>query len=80
MVDLVLPPAMIETMTAAADWVLVLPLVLCLMGAAATLMLRRSGGQTFIFSLLILLGVIACETTTLTRRSWAPTTSTCPPE
>jgi multicomponent Na+:H+ antiporter subunit D len=67
MVDLVLPPAMIETMTAAADWVLVLPLVLCLMGAAATLMLRRSGGLTFIFSLLILLGVIACEITLLLR-------------
>ena len=43
MVELVLPAAMIETMTSAADWVVVLPLVLCLMGAAATLMLRRAG-------------------------------------
>ena len=58
---------MIETMTAAADWVVVLPLVLCLMGAAATLMLRRSGGLTFMFSLLILAGVIACEVTLLLR-------------
>ncbi|WP_316359466.1 proton-conducting transporter membrane subunit [Devosia sp.] len=61
------PSAMIETMTAAADWVVVLPLVLCLMGAAATLMLRRSGRLTFMFSLLILVGVIACEVTLLLR-------------
>ena len=58
---------MIETVTAAADWVIVLPLVLCLMGAAATLMLRRSGGLTFMFSLLILVGVIACEVALLLR-------------
>lgn len=67
MVELVLPAAMIETITAAADWVLVLPLVLCLMGAAATLMLRKSGGLTFIFAVLIVIGVIACEVTLLLR-------------
>nr|WP_295891433.1 proton-conducting transporter membrane subunit [uncultured Devosia sp.] len=67
MVELVLPSAMIETMTAAADWIVVLPLVLCLMGAAATLILRRSGGLTFMFSLLVLVGVIACEITLLLR-------------
>ena len=67
MVDLVLPAAMIETMTSAADWVVVLPLVLCLMGAAATLMLRRSGGLTFMFAVLIVAGVIACEVTLLLR-------------
>jgi multicomponent Na+:H+ antiporter subunit D len=67
MAELVLPLAMIETMTAAADWVVVLPLVLCLMGAAATLMLRRSGALTFMFSLLVLVGVIACEITLLLR-------------
>ena len=61
------PSAMIETVTAAADWVVVLPLVLCLMGAAAALMLRKSGGLTFVFSLLILAGVIACEITLLLR-------------
>src|SRR3546814_5951974 len=65
MVDL--PQAMIETMTSAADWVVVLPLVLCLMGAAATLMLRRSGALTFVFTLLILVAVIACEVTLLLR-------------
>lgn len=65
MVDL--PPAMIETVTAAADWVVVLPLVLCLMGAAAMLMLRKSGALTFIFTLLVLVAVIACEVTLLLR-------------
>ncbi|WP_246132775.1 hypothetical protein [Devosia ginsengisoli] len=67
MVEMVLPAAMIETMTSAADWVVVLPLVLCLMGAAATLMLRRSGALTFVFTLLILVAVIACEVTLLLR-------------
>ena len=62
-----LPPAMIETVTAVADWVVVLPLVLCLMGAAATLMLRKSGWLTFIFSVLIVVGVIACEVSLLLR-------------
>ena len=67
MVELTLPPAMIETVTAVADWVVVLPPILCLMGAAAALMLRRSGALTFIFSVLILVGVIACEVTLLLR-------------
>ncbi|KRA55818.1 proton-conducting transporter membrane subunit [Devosia sp. Root635] len=58
---------MIETATAAADWVVVLPLVLCLMGAAAALMLRKSGGLTFIFAVLIVCAVIACEVTLLLR-------------
>ena len=62
-----LPSAMIETATAAADWVVVLPLVLCLMGAAATLMLRKSGGLTFVFAALVLIAVIACEVTLLLR-------------
>ncbi|KQX41997.1 hypothetical protein ASD04_18210 [Devosia sp. Root436] len=58
---------MIETLTSASDWVVVLPLVLCLMGAAATLMLRKSGGLTFIFAVLIVCAVIACEVTLLLR-------------
>lgn len=67
MAELPLPPAMIETLTAPADWVVVLPLVLCLMGAASTLMLRRSGGLTFVFSMLIVAGVIACDVSLLLR-------------
>ncbi len=67
MVELALPSAMIETVTAAADWVVILPLVLCLMGAAASLMLRRSGGLIFTFALLIVVGVIACDVALLLR-------------
>jgi len=62
-----LPQAMIEGATAAADWVVVLPLVLCLIGAAAILMLRKSGALTFVFALLVVVAVIACEVTLLLR-------------
>ncbi|MET3926220.1 proton-conducting transporter membrane subunit [Devosia sp. 2618] len=67
MEDLALPPAMIETATAAADWVLVLPLVLSLMGAALLLMLRKSGGLSFVLSVIVLCGVIACDISLLLR-------------
>ena len=58
MAELALPSAMIETATAAADWVLILPLVLCLMGAAGALMLRRSNRTAFMLALLIVLGAV----------------------
>jgi multicomponent Na+:H+ antiporter subunit D len=64
---LVLPPAMIDTLTAAADWVIVLPLVLCLMGAAMTLMLRKGGIVPFALAIVVICGVIACEITLLLR-------------
>ena len=67
MAELALPSAMIETVTAAADWVLILPLVLCLMGAAGALMLRRSNRTGFMLALLIVLGIIACEIALLLR-------------
>ena len=62
-----LPLAMIETVTLAADWAIVLPLVLALLGAALLLMLRRAPGLSFIFALLIVCGIIACETSLLLR-------------
>lgn len=65
--ELVLPPAMIETMTAAADWVIVLPVVLSLMGAAMALMLRKAGRLSFMLSALVIGAVIACEITLLLR-------------
>jgi multicomponent Na+:H+ antiporter subunit D len=67
MVDSDLPQAMIDTVTAVADWVIVLPIILCLMGAAGTLMLRRFGSLTFVFSVLIIVAVIACEVSLLVR-------------
>ena len=65
--QLVLPPAMIETLTLAGDWVIVLPLALALLGAALLLMLRRTPTLSFMFALLIVLGIIACEASLLLR-------------
>lgn len=67
MEELVLPPAMIETTTAAADWVLVLPLVLCLMGAALTVMFRKVGRLGFLAAVLVVAAVIAAEIALLLR-------------
>lgn len=65
--QLALPPAMIETVTVAADWVIVLPLVLALLGAALLLMLRNAPNLSFMFALLMVVGIIACETSLLLR-------------
>lgn len=65
--ELVLPPAMIETMTAAADWVIVLPVVLSLMGAAMALMLRKAGSLSFMLAVLVICAVIACDIALLLR-------------
>ncbi len=56
-----LPPAMIERATAAAEWVIVLPIVLALMGAAALLMLRQFAKASFAGAVLVVLAIIACE-------------------
>ncbi|UJW85488.1 proton-conducting transporter transmembrane domain-containing protein [Devosia sp. SL43] len=65
--ELALPVAMIDTLTSAADWVIVLPIVLALLGAAALLLLRGWGRLSFIFAALIVVGIIACETSLLLR-------------
>lgn len=67
MTELVLPTAMIDWTTSAADWVLVLPVILCLMGAAATLVLRKTRALCFILSVLVVVAVIACATSLLLR-------------
>ena len=56
-----LPPAMIETMTRPAEWVIVLPVVLALMGAALALMLRRAARFGFATALVVVAAIIACE-------------------
>ncbi|WP_224701697.1 proton-conducting transporter transmembrane domain-containing protein [Devosia aquimaris] len=60
-----LPPAMIETATLPMAWVVVLPLVLALMGAALLLIVRRSHGLSFVLALVSVLAIIACEITLL---------------
>ncbi|NGP18654.1 hypothetical protein [Devosia aurantiaca] len=61
------PQAMIEGATRLADWVLVLPVVLCLIGAAAVLALRRTRVLTLVVTLMTVLAVIACEIALLVR-------------
>lgn len=62
-----LPRAMIDTMTAAADWVIVLPIVLALMGAAALLVVRRANTLPLLGTVVVLIGIIACEISLIMR-------------
>lgn len=62
-----LPRAMIDTMTAAADWVIVLPIVLALMGAAALLVVRRANTLPSLGTVVVLIGIIACEISLIMR-------------
>jgi len=56
-----LPLAMIETVTAAADWVIILPMILALMGSALLLMLRKSRGFNALLAVLFVIAIIASE-------------------
>lgn len=62
-----MPPAMIESATLIADWVIVLPIVLALMGAAALLLVRRSGLASVLGAMLVIGAIIACEISLLLR-------------
>lgn len=52
---------MSEALTPAADWVVILPVILCLAGSALLLAARKSGTFLAGFAILIVVGVIACE-------------------
>lgn len=67
MAELSLPPAMIEALTRPADWVIVLPLALALLGAALGLMLGRSSRLSFMLTALVLLAIGACEVSLLLK-------------
>jgi multicomponent Na+:H+ antiporter subunit D len=58
---------MLTGTTLAADWVIVLPVVLALLGAAGLLILPRRGGLHVVFSLVIVIGIIAYDVVMLTR-------------
>ncbi|WP_108395731.1 proton-conducting transporter membrane subunit [Devosia submarina] len=47
--------------TQAADWIVVLPLVLALLGAALALIMRNNGRVTFFLALLVVGAMLACE-------------------
>jgi len=57
----VLQAAMIETVTLASDWLVVMPMVLTLIGAASLLMMRSARGLGFIFAVLLVVAIIASE-------------------
>lgn len=63
--DVTVPQALSEAPIAPADWVIVLPVVLALMGAAGLLMVRTGNRAQLIGATLVLLGIIACETVLL---------------
>jgi len=56
-----LPPAMIETAVAAADWIIILPVLLGMLGAALMVMLRRSQPWQMPFSLLVVGAILVCD-------------------
>ncbi|KKC39839.1 hypothetical protein WH87_06910 [Devosia epidermidihirudinis] len=59
-----------QTATIIADWIVVLPLVLALMGAAA-LVMRRSSTSSAVLAICVVLTIIACEIALLLRVSFA---------
>ena len=67
MAELVLAPSMLETLTHPGDWVVVLPLILCLLGAALLLMLRRASALSLVFAIVLVIGIIACDLALLLR-------------
>lgn len=59
--DAALPNVMIETATPIGDWVIVLPVVLGLMGAALLLIVRRNAILSLTGALVVVAAIIACE-------------------
>jgi multicomponent Na+:H+ antiporter subunit D len=62
-----MPGVMITTATAAADWVLILPVILPLLGAAVLLMLRHARDLQWTFAVLVVIGVVVCDLALLLR-------------
>lgn len=56
-----LPRAMIEAATSASQWVIILPVVLSLVGAALLLVLRHSRNWQAGFAMLVVFAIMACE-------------------
>ncbi len=59
--DLNLPDAMLETATSAAEWNLILPVVIALMAGALLAMIRHSRGSQVGFSVLAVLSILVIE-------------------
>jgi multicomponent Na+:H+ antiporter subunit D len=63
---------MLSNPTAAADWVIVLPVVLGLMGAALLLMLRRTGVFQGAIAALVILAIAESGPVSMTMGNWLP--------
>src|SRR5437879_4905558 len=62
-----MPGPMIAHATAAGDWVVILPVILNLIGAAVLLILRRAGIYQAGFAILVVLAVLASDLQLLWR-------------
>ena len=71
-----LPTALIDHVTAISDWVIVLPVILCLMGGALLLVMRKSRFGQAGFAILVTLGVIVTDVSLLMRTLDGPVSMT----
>ena len=71
-----LPMAMIDHATPIDNWVVVLPVILCLMGGALLLIMRKSRGGLASFAILITIGVILSDAVLLMRTLDGPVSMT----
>jgi len=62
-----LSQAVLTGTTALADWLIVLPVVMALLGAAVALMLQRAPGAAAGLALLVVAAIIACDVMLLLR-------------
>jgi multicomponent Na+:H+ antiporter subunit D len=59
--NLDLPRAMIEVATSASEWVIILPVLLTLLGAAFLLVLHKNRSGQVVFAALVTIAVILCD-------------------
>lgn len=58
---------MLTVATRAADWIIILPVALALLGAGALLMLRSARDFQWVLAVAVVAGVLACDLVLLTR-------------
>ena len=71
-----LPTALIDHATPIGDWILILPVVLCLMGGALLLVLRKSQLGQAGFAILVTIGVVMADAALLLRTLEGPVSMT----
>ena len=71
-----LPTALIDHATSIGDWIIVLPVVLCLIGGALLLVMRTARFGQAGFAILVTIGVILTDATLLLRTIEGPVSMT----